>query len=88
MWTKLSDTSPKLSETTNLQVNTLDGGCIDLTSSGLEFISYAEMSLVDATSNTDSGDPLSAAPSGDTCSKLGETANLEVNTLTSETGDL
>ena len=80
------DTSPKLSETMNLQVNILDGGSIDLTSSGLEFISYAEMSPVDATSNIESGDPLSTASSRYTCSKSGETANLEVNTLASETG--
>ena len=77
------DTSPKVSETTNL----LDGGSIDLTSSGLESISYVGRSSVDARSNTESGDPLSAAPSGCTCSKLGETAKLEVNTFACETGN-
>ena len=81
------DTSPKLSETANLQVNALDWGSIDLTSSSLESISYVGRSSVDATSNTESGDPLSAAPSGCTCSKLGETAKLEVNTFASETGN-
>ena len=50
------DTSPKPRETTNLKVNTLDGGSIDLTSSGLESISYVGMSSVDATWNTESGD--------------------------------
>ena len=63
------DASPKLSETMNLQVNILDGGSIDLTSSGLELVSYAEMSPVEATSNIGSGDPLSTAPSGYTGSK-------------------
>ena len=46
-----SATSPRLSEMMNWQVNTLDGGSIDLTSSGLESISYAEVSSVDVTSN-------------------------------------
>ena len=77
------DTSPKLNGTTNL----LDGGSIDLTSSGLESISYVGRSSVDATSNTESGDPLSDAPSGYTCSKLGETAKLEVHTFASDTGN-
>ena len=73
------DTSLKLSETTNLQVNTLDVGSIDLTSSCLESVSYVGMSSVDATSNTESGDPLSAAPSGYTCSTFAsETGNFEL----------
>ena len=81
-----SASSPRSSEMMNLQANTLDGGSIDLTSSGLESISHVERSSVDATSNTESGDPLSAAPPGDTCSKFGETAKLEVNFFVSETG--
>ena len=72
---------------TNLQANTLDGGNIDSTSSGQESISHVERSSVDATSNTESGDPLSAAPSGYTCSKLGETTTLEVHTFASERGN-
>ena len=58
----------------------------DLTSSGLESISYVGMSSVDVTSNTESGDPPSAAPSGCTGSKLGETVGL--NTFASDTGSL
>ena len=59
---------------------------IDLTSSDLESISYVGMSSVDVTSNTESEDPPSAAPSGYTGSKLGETVGL--NTFTSDTGSL
>ena len=73
-----SATSPRSSEMMNLETNTLDGGSIDLTSSGLESISHVERSSVDVTSNTESGEPLSAATSGYTCSKFGETTKLEV----------
>ena len=59
---------------------------IDLTSSGLESISYVGMSAVDVMSNTESGAPLSAPPSGYTGSKLGETVGL--NVFTSDTGSL
>ena len=59
---------------------------IDLTSSSLESISYVGMSSVDVTSNTESGDPLSAAPSGYTGSKLGETVGLDM--FASGTGSL
>ena len=82
------ETGPKLSETMNLQVNTHDGRSIDFDEHGLEFVSYAEMSPVDVTLNTESGEPPSAAPSGYTCSKLGETAkNFEVNKFAIETGN-
>ena len=63
------DTSPTLNGTTNL----LDGRSIDLTSSSLESISDVGRSSVDATSNTESGNPLSGAPSRYTCPKLCET---------------
>ena len=66
-----SDTSPRSSETMNLQANTLDGGSIDLTNSGLESISHVERSSVDATSKQNEVE----ASSPTTCHLLGTTVH-------------
>ena len=82
-------TSPKLSETTNLKVNTLDSetGSFDLAGSGMKAISYGRTSSVVKTTYTGSEDPPSAAPSCYTCSKFGETANVKANTFDVDTGN-
>ena len=77
------DTSPKLIETTNLQVNTPDGGSIDLTSSGLESIFC--LGNEDSSSAAPDDHP-SDALSSYTGSKLSETVGL--STFASDTGSL
>ena len=78
-------TCSKLRETVQSEVNTSISGMgnLDSMGSGLESIPCSGMSSVGATTSSGKGDPPCAAPSGYTCWKLSETANLEANTFAS-----
>ena len=76
-------TCSELRKIVNSEVNTSvsEMGNCDIMESGLESISGSGMSSVDATTSSGKGDPPSSALSGNTGSKLRETANLKVNTF-------